>query len=311
MTAPHISDISFSSAGVRCAAWHYRADSDELRTEGGRPCIVMAHGLGATRDCGLAGFAEKFAAAGLDALVFDYRGFGASDGTPRQVADLTGQLADYHAAIASARALDGVDPDRIVLWGVSMSGGHVFNLAAREPAIAAAIALTPAADGRAALLAAIRREGPAPALRMTVAGLRDLISARRGTDPVLVPLAALPGELGALNAPGAYEAYTGITGPGWRNEVSARVLVRLPTYRPIKSAHRIECPILVQVADLDQSAPPGAATAAASRAPHSQVHHYPCDHFDVFPGQEWYERVVEHQLGFLRRHLGTSASRTA
>jgi pimeloyl-ACP methyl ester carboxylesterase len=304
MSAAQISDISFSSAGVRCAAWHYRASSEQLRTEAGRPCVVMAHGFGATRDCGLAGFAEEFAAAGLDALVFDYRGFGASDGSPRQVADLAGQLDDYRAALARARELAGVDTGRIVLWGVSMSGGHVFNLAAAEPSIAAAIALTPATDGRAALLSAVRREGLGPALRVTVAGLRDLVAARRGGEPVLVPLAAPPGEVGALTAPGAYEAYTAITGPSWRNEVSARALVTLPTYRPIRSAHRIKCSILVQVADVDQSAPPAAATAAAGRAPHAQVHHYPCDHFDVYPGQQWYRQVIEHQLAFLRRQLG-------
>ena len=40
----------------------------------------MAHGFGGTRDTGLLGYAEGFAAAGLDVLLFDYRGFGDSDG---------------------------------------------------------------------------------------------------------------------------------------------------------------------------------------------------------------------------------------
>ena len=40
----------------------------------------MAHGIGGTRDSGLLPFAEAFAEAGLDALLFDYRNFGDSTG---------------------------------------------------------------------------------------------------------------------------------------------------------------------------------------------------------------------------------------
>ena len=42
----------------------------------------MAHGLAGTKDSGLAPFAETLSGAGLDVLAFDYRGFGASGGSP-------------------------------------------------------------------------------------------------------------------------------------------------------------------------------------------------------------------------------------
>jgi uncharacterized protein len=296
-------DTHFRSAGVRCAAWHYRAADDSLAGAAGRPCVIMAHGFGATRDSGLAAFAEAFAAHGMDALVFDYRGFGASGGSPRQLVDLAGQLADYRAAVTAARGLDGVDPARIVLWGVSMSGGHVFRLAAEDPAVTAAVALTPAADGLAASIATLRAGGVAGAVRTVAVAGRDLVAAARGREPVLTPLAGRPGTPAALVAPGAYEAYTGMAGPSWRNEVAARVLPRIGSYRPGRAAGGVRCPILVQVGDLDRTAPPAAAVKAAARAPHAQVRHYPCDHFDVYPGRDWHSHVLAHQVGFLTRHL--------
>jgi pimeloyl-ACP methyl ester carboxylesterase len=297
-------DVTVHSRGL--AAWHYPATSDALAGPGGRPCAVMAHGFGATRDCGLEGFAEALAGAGLDVLVFDYRGFGGSDGDIRQLVDIPGQQDDYRAAIAAARELAGVDPERIVLWGVSFAGGHVFALAAGDDRLAAAVALTPAPDGLAALLATVRRDGPGAALKATAAGLRDLLAAARGRPPVLVPLAAEPGEFGVLTAPGALAGYTGVAGAAWRNEFTGRTLLRLGTYRPGTRAGGIGCPLLVQIADLDQTAPPAAAEAAAGRVPLSEVRHYPCDHFDVYPGQPWHRAVVEHQIAFLTRHLAPS-----
>ena len=72
-------DVEFDSDGTRCSAWHYPSQSDQVSSA----CIVMAHGLGGTRECGLAPYAERFAAEGYHVLVFDYRYFGDSDGEPR------------------------------------------------------------------------------------------------------------------------------------------------------------------------------------------------------------------------------------
>ena len=73
-------DLTFPSGEDTCAAWLYRPDG----AEGPVPCIVMAHGFTATREDRLPAYAERFAAAGMAVLLFDYRHFGDSTGEPRR-----------------------------------------------------------------------------------------------------------------------------------------------------------------------------------------------------------------------------------
>jgi hypothetical protein len=55
-------------------------------------------------------------------VTFDYRHWGDSDGHPRGWFSLGRQQSDWRAAVAFARQLDGIDPDRVALWGFSMGG---------------------------------------------------------------------------------------------------------------------------------------------------------------------------------------------
>lgn len=302
MTAGTIETVHFDSAGVRCEAWHLRGAHDGLATVAGRPVVVLAHGLGGTKDSGLLPFAEAFAAAGIDALLFDYRGFGGSDGEPRQVVSLAGQLADYRAAMSAAAALPGVDPRRLVLWGVSLAGGHVLTLAAGRDDVAAVVAVVPMVDGIAAARHALATHRPAEMARATVAGIASRVSARRGRGHTMMPIVGRPGEPGALTVEGAYEDYLAIAGPTWRNEVAADLTLELGSREPARAAGLVTAPVLVQIADFDRSAPPYAAAKAAFDA-RAEVRHYPGDHFDLFPGKPWHEPAVAHTLLFLERHL--------
>jgi len=292
---------TFASSGTRCAASHFPAASDALATPAGRPVMVMGHGLGGTRDSGLEPFAKAFADAGLDVLTFDYRGFGESGGEPRQRVRLDDQVADFHAACEAAKTLPGADPDRVVLWGVSLAGGHVLRVAADRTDVAAVVAAVPMVDGLAAGRHALRTHSAAEMLRATGLGVRS----RLGRAPVLMPVVARPGELGALTLPGAYEDYLAIAGPTWRNEIHADVGLELGSRKPATAAARITAPLLVQIADFDRSAPPQAAAKAAFKG-RAEVRHYPCDHFDLFPGRPWHEPAVAHAVSFLTRHLGGS-----
>jgi dienelactone hydrolase len=78
-------------------------------------------------------------------------------------------LADWQAAITFAAALPEVDPVRLAIWSFSASGGQVFQVAARDRRLAAAIAQTPTADSLAAARNAALYQTPWAVLR-TVPG---------------------------------------------------------------------------------------------------------------------------------------------
>jgi len=299
-------DVTFDAWGCRCAAWLYRPDPAGATAADPRgvPCVVLAHGFAGVREARLDAFAERFASAGFAALVFDYRGFGASEGQPRQLLSIPAQLADWAAAIAFARSLDGVDPERIALWGTSFSGGHVITTAARDRRIAAVIAQAPFVDGLRQALSE-----PLPqALRLTAAALRDELGALRGAPPRLVPAVGPPGSLAAMTQPGSEAGYRSIV-PGdapWTNAVAARVLLRLTAYRPVRHAAEIACPLLVSVCEEDAVTPPGPARRVAERAPRGELVCYAgAGHFDVYVG-ETFERAVADQIAFFTEHLLTT-----
>jgi uncharacterized protein len=301
-----MSAVSFASHGVRCAAVHLPGQGDAFAGEDGRrPCVVLGHGLGGTVDSGLIPFAEHFAAAGIDALAFDYRHFGASDGEPRQLLSAPLQLEDYAAAIAYARSLEGVDPQRIVVWGSSYSGGHVVPVAVADGHVAAVISQVPNMDGLAALVNLARYAGPGQLAKLVLAGLRDLAASLRGRPPVMIPLVGPPGSLGAMTTADADAGYHAIAGGAWHDEATARVALSTGTYRPGLQADRLPCPILIQIADQDAIAPPKAAQDAAWRATgRAEVRTYPIGHFDIYIGAP-FEQAIADQLHFLRRHLAS------
>ncbi|MGD0455116.1 MAG: alpha/beta hydrolase [Solirubrobacteraceae bacterium] len=290
-------DVAFYSGGGRCAAWLYRP-------ERARACVVLAHGWTGVREQRLDAFAERFASAGLAALVFDYRHFGASGGEPRGLLDIHRQLADWRAAVAYARGLEDVNPALIGLWGSSFSGGHVIEVAAQDPQIAAVVAQVPFVDGLANLLRLGRRH----ALRLTLEGLRDQAGALAGRPPRMVASVGPPGSTAVMSSPDAEPGFRALSPPSlaWPNEAAARVTLRVGAYRPTRKIARIRCPILFVLADDDVITPPDLAAKGAARALRAEVRHYPGGHFDPYVG-ELFERVVADETEFLVRHLSGHA----
>ncbi|WP_300601140.1 alpha/beta hydrolase, partial [uncultured Nocardioides sp.] len=252
-------EITFDSHGTTCAARHWTGAGSALESDAGRPVVVMAHGLAGTVDSGLVPFAEALAEAGMDVVAFDYRGFGASQGSPRQRVRVADQVDDYRAAVTAAQRLPGVDASRVVLWGVSLAGGHVLQVATGRDDVAAVVSLTPLVDGLAAARHAVGHHRPSTMLRSTVSGVRSRVSGARGGRPVTMPVVARPGEVGALTLEGCYEDYLSIAGPTWVNEVDADVALELGSRDAAKAAKQLRVPMLVQIADFDRSAPPRAA----------------------------------------------------
>ncbi|SRX92690.1 Alpha/beta hydrolase [Acinetobacter baumannii ATCC] [Mycobacterium shimoidei] len=296
-------DVWFNSGHERISAWLYRPGRS-----GDAPLIVMAHGLGAVRTMRLDAYAERFSAAGYACLVFDYRNFGDSEGQPRQVLDIGMQLQDWVAAIAYARTLSGIDVNRIALWGTSFAGGHVIATAARIPGIAAVVSQCPFTDS----IASFGTLSPWISARITALAIRDIIGARFGRPPVMVATAGNPGEVALMNAPDAYPGYLKLVpeGVSLRNEVAARIGVKLLSYRPGRLAAKVSCPILFCVCETDSVAPAGPTLRYAAAAPRGEVKVYPDGHFAIYVGDA-FERVVADQIAFLDQHLGAATMRSA
>ncbi|WP_405997193.1 alpha/beta hydrolase [Streptomyces sp. NBC_00829] len=302
-------EITFPSGKDHCSAWHLPGTGDAFAGAGGRPCVVMAPSFGGTRDGGLQAYAEGLATAGLDVVLFDYRGFGGSTGTPRQDVSFLRQRQDYHAAITAARRLPGIDPARIVLWGNSYAGGHVVAVAARDQHVAAVISMTPAMDGITVVRQLARNGGPLHLIRATVNGLRDALRAVTGRTPLLVPVGGEPGSNAIMVKRGLLPAYRAVAGPAWRNEVCARTALQVAFNRPIKFASRVSCPLLIQAGTHDQLVPPAPARRAAAKAgSRAQLVEYPIDHLDVYTGPAQAHALAD-QLTFLRHTLAPSPTR--
>ena len=187
-------ELTFVSGADICAAWLYAPAGQG--SDGTLPLIVMAHGLTGARRDRLGPFAERFADAGVAAVVFDHRGFGDSTGEPDHV-DPALQLEDWRAAIEYARSLPGIDPGRIATFGSSLGGGNALAAAAEDSAIAAAISQVPFLDRET------QAYRSAPPMQAAIVAAAEA----GGHLPAVGP----PHEAAFINAPGA-EA-------GWRHVV--------------------------------------------------------------------------------------------
>ena len=294
----HSSD--FESAGTRCDAWLFRPTRGE-----DPPVVVMAHGLAGEKPWRLPALARRFARRGLAVLLFDYRGFGDSDGDPRYLVDVQRQVEDWDAAVEHAESLDSVG-DQVALWGTSLSAGHAVTVAARRDVDALALQI-PFLDGRAQATLRIKQGGPGWALRAGLAGLRDRFRTATFRGPNYVPVVADPGEFAALDSPGAKVGYEAIVPDAdWPNQVAARVFLQVPFYRPISAADEVECPTLVIEAEEDEVVPSGPVDDLVETLPDVERVRYEMGHFDAYL-QPAFDRVVERQADFLARHLGTTA----
>lgn len=176
-----------SASGDLMCGWLYSSPHFTASRPG--PAIVLAHGLGATKELKLDVYADEFNRMGYTCLVFDYRCSGGSPGLPRGLIDWSQQQEDWKFAIKYTRLLENVDPEQVGLFGTSFSGGHVTQLAAGDRRLKAVISQCPFTDGwRSSLCTGITTIPKLAAL-----GLLDSVF---GTDksPVTVSLLGKPGE---------------------------------------------------------------------------------------------------------------------
>jgi outer membrane protein assembly factor BamB/dienelactone hydrolase len=164
-------DLNVRKANVMSEGTRMTAELFSFKTLEGKklPTVILCHGWGGTI-VGLRPDAVAFARAGYLAIVFDYRGWGASDSRViltrpapadraghtfqaevrevREVVDPLDQTTDLLNVIHWACGEPQCDAELIGLWGSSYSGGHVIYAAARDARVKATVSQVPALDSR-------------------------------------------------------------------------------------------------------------------------------------------------------------------
>lgn len=298
-------DVEFGTiSGATLRGWFYRA-----RGGGGdRPCVVVQHGFSGVKEMWLDHYAESFHAAGMNVLVYDHPGCGASDpvpGTPRLEIDPWQQVRGIQDAISYAQGIEGVDPERIGLWGSSYGASHAFVVAAIDRRVKAVVGQVPGISGSRTFEQLVRIDNWAA---MEAAFAAERRARFEGAAPTMVPVVDQdPFGQCALPTPDSYEFFSRTAAeraPAWRNEVT---LLSMEFFRGYESAPYIPLvaptPLLMIVAIQDRLADSRLATAAFEKASQpKKLQLVAGGHFDAYTGSG-FEVTSEAAKEWFAEHL--------
>ncbi len=259
-----------------------------------RPAILLTHGWGGKRSHLNDSYAPKFANAGFVVLTFDYRGWADSDsrlvmigdqpqpGTDgevtvraraiREVVDPRDQVRDISSALDYLNGEEGVDGERIGIWGTSYSGGHVIYLGAHDDRIAAIVSQV-----------GYQGIGWTPE-RERFARKRAIDKARGVIDPIPQGIDMVPNLRGTPD------------------------LGKMLGYRPIESAHQIRVPTLIIDVDAEElfnrMTNGHAVYEIIDNEADAEYKAYPGKHYDIYNRHypaastlalEWFKRYLMPQ----------------
>ncbi|QIO05826.1 alpha/beta hydrolase [Acinetobacter shaoyimingii] len=239
--------------------------------------IIMAHGLGGEKQCGLTEFAKFYEEMEFNVCVFDHRGFGQSTGKVKHLVDKHSQLQDWNAVIEYLNQQFQITKQQIILWGYSFSGAHALTLASNDH-FKGVIANFPHTDGLASLTLYPKKY----LLPATAIAIQDLVLASFGKIKTM-PVVAKD-RFAILAGKDCYDGYWSIVPKEkqWDNAVPARIVATIGLYRPTTVAHKIQSDTLVMGAAKDSLIPISATRKMAKKIKSSQYIELQCGHFDLF-----------------------------
>lgn len=305
-------EIKFTSQGAQCSGIYFHPLSKGSKNaHKDAPekvsAIVMAHGLAATKEMfGLPEVAQNFCDAGFAVLLFDYRHWGASEGEPRGFLSPHHQIDDYRAALAWLSTQEKVDPERIGIWGTSLSGGHVLDLAAFDPMVKCVVSQVPAVD----VYANMQQNMDS----MTLAGLKalmvmDRIGRVQGRASGVMAVNAPDGMPCLIPGTENYERAErqARLHPNVSREITISSLEQLNAWAPAANIAKISPkPLLMILAMKDALTPPDLALEYYEKAgePKKKVE-LTCAHYDIYPEENdtWFALAIKPSIEWFQEYL--------
>jgi len=285
--------VSYYSEGAKIGATLYVPDDAAGRLV---PCVVLCHGFTGIKELILPDYARRFAAAGLAALAFDYRGFGASEGERGRLL-WRDQVQDVRNSITFAQTLAGVDAERIGLWGTSYGAANVIYAAGIDPRAKCVVAQVGFGDGgrrmkdrSAEELAPLRQMIAAEQRKRVLTGERTMV------DPFMI--LADPESKAFFD-----DASKNL--PGLKTQVTLETLEAILEYEPELVADRIAPRALLLLAgELDTVTPADEFRSVFARAgePKKLVVLPGIRHYEIYHGEPL-ERSAREAVDWFTAHL--------
>lgn len=127
---PTRTDISFYSEGLKIAGYLYTPDGWKPE-DPPRPGILCLAGYTGMKDVYLLPTVERLAREGWFCLTIDHRGFGKSEGERGRHRPLE-QAQDAYDALTYMETIEGIDPERLGIFGTSFGGANGIWVAAHD-----------------------------------------------------------------------------------------------------------------------------------------------------------------------------------
>jgi pimeloyl-ACP methyl ester carboxylesterase len=273
-----------------------------LPTEGDEPFpVVIAHsGIGSVAE-GFYELAPTFNERGSAVLFYDHRGFGYSDGHPRQEADPMQFARDLRDVITLLSEHPSIDESRISLLGLSLGGLVSLLVAGTDDRVASVVAIVPPISGISA-----RGLFPAQALQQLDDDLiQDRREQLRGGEGRTLQTSGerVPGgpEVMFDDPEGWSFVQRYMDMPSFRNELTLASKGRVFEVEAGGYARRITAPVLMVLASGDTVAPVADARDFFAALPgQKELWEYPGQHYGILLDN--YYAIITRSADWIAEH---------
>jgi pimeloyl-ACP methyl ester carboxylesterase len=293
-----VQKVSFFSDGYRLDGVLYSPEG--LAAGEQRAAVVLCAGYTYLKSLAMPDLAKALTAAGYVTLIFDYRGFGESEGTRWRLIP-NEQVSDVRAALTCAADQPHVDGGRLAVVGLSLGGSNAIAAAALDRRVRAVVAIEAVGDGER-WLRSLRRHWEWVDFQARLSEDRSA-RVRTGQSARVDPLEiVVPDPASRAFLEGVYREF-----PQMKCELPLETAEALTEFRPEALVDRIAPrPLLLVHGAADRLVPVDESRSLYARAGDPRTIEVIADigHFDwLMPGHPGFRRVTESVVSFLREAL--------
>lgn len=296
-TAPSLrEDVYFLSGNYKIYGWYYIPEKSEPRS-----CIIMSHGFNCTKDCLLEDYALEFVKQGHSVLLYDYRGYGESEGEPRQLLSVLMQQEDLQNAIKFTKEIKKIDS--IILWGTSAAASYGIILASRDHSIKGVIAQCGAYDHKVDSQKGLKDNGLWFYISLLPHGIRDKWRGRLGLSRHIIPAYGKSGSKTFLRGDSIFNGVAKLAqnSKNFKNEVCAAFMLQSHGPDVIEASKSVKCPVLVITCKNDEIiSSESHVKLTETLGDKMELITFPIGHFDIYQG-EWFKASINKQIEFINR----------